>query len=161
MTIPRYGFRFVADVICQPAQIVQPAEAQPNSSVVPSEAKRQRISLKWGAAAAVLLASALGLGLLFNQQQKIAIPMTPKPVAQKIAGCSIWLINDHGRPLVLSKLAGLLEANNVACAREAYNIYYFSARFNLAVADEVFIGACPVNKTSLCKTIRYKSGAEK
>lgn len=161
VTIPRYGFRFVADVICQPAQIVQPAEAQPISSVVPPEAKRQRISLKWGAAAAVLLASALGLGLLFNQQQKIAIPMTPKPVAQKIAGCSIWLINDHGRPLVLSKLAGLLEANNVACAREAYNIYYFSARFNLAVADEVFIGACPVNKTSLCKTIRYKSGAEK
>ncbi|MCM7587334.1 hypothetical protein M8S10_00700 [Enterobacter chuandaensis] len=161
MTIPRHGFRFVADVIFQPAQAVQPAEPQSLSVVAQPEAKRQRFSLKWGVAAAVLLASALGLGLLFNQQQKIVIPMKPTPVAQKIAGCSIWLINDNGRPLVLSKLAALLEENNVACEREAYNIYYFSARFNLAAADEVFIGACPVSTTSLCKTIRYKSGAEK
>ena len=51
--------------------------------------------------------------------------------------------------------------NNVACEREAYDIYYFSARFTIPAADEVFIGACPVSKTSLCKTIRYKSGAEK
>ncbi|HDT0788088.1 TPA: transcriptional regulator, partial [Klebsiella aerogenes] len=67
----------------------------------------------------------------------------------------------HGRPLVLSKLAELLDKNGVACQREAYSVYYFSARFSLVAADEVFIGACPVNKDSLCKTIRYKSGAEK
>lgn len=158
VTIPRYGFRFVADVICQPAQA---AEQQSQPSVAPPEKKRQRISLNWAVAAAVLLAAAAGLGLMFKQHRKIVVPMTPTPVAQKIAGCSIWLINDHGQPLVVAKLATLLEANNVACERETYNIYYFSARFNLAAADEVFIGACPVSKTSLCKTIRYKSGAEK
>jgi hypothetical protein len=43
----------------------------------------------------------------------------------------LWIINDHGRPLVLSKLAELLKKNNVACEREEYNIYYFSARFRL------------------------------
>lgn len=161
VTIPRHGFRFVADVVFQPAQAVQPAEGLPHTVVATPEAKRQRISVKWAVAAAALLAAAVALGLMFKQQKKIVIPMKPTPVAQKIAGCSIWLINDHGRPLVLSKLAALLEENNVACEREAYNIYYFSARFNLAAADEVFIGACPVSTTSLCKTIRYKSGAEK
>jgi hypothetical protein len=46
------------------------------------------------------------------------------------------------------------------CQQEEYDIYYFSARLTLSAADEVFIGACPVNKSSLCKSIRYKSGPE-
>ena len=93
VTVPRFGFRFDADVIFKPAESVTPEVSQPS-------------------------------------------------VEQ------------------LSKLAELLKKNNVACEREEYNIYYFSARFSLAAADEVFIGACPVSEASLCKTIRYKSGAE-
>ena len=115
---------------------------------------------KW-AIVAVLIVAALGTSLYFSRQQGIFIPAKLKPVKEKIALCSIWIVNDHGRPLVLSKLAERLEANNVACEREAYDIYYFSARFTISAADEVFIGACPVSQTSLCKTIRYKSGAQK
>ncbi|MCB7504025.1 hypothetical protein [Enterobacter roggenkampii] len=109
---------------------------------------------------AVLTTSVVGFSLFFSRQLEITVPATLKPVKEKIAGCRLWVINDHGRPLVLSKLAELLKKNNVACEREEYNIYYFSARFSLAAADEVFIGACPVSEASLCKTIRYKSGAE-
>jgi hypothetical protein len=83
---------------------------------------------KW-AIVAVLIVAALGTSLYFSRQQGITVPAKLKPVKEKIARCSIWIINDHGRPLVLSKLAELLEANNVACEREEYNIYYFSARF--------------------------------
>jgi hypothetical protein len=76
-----------------------------------------------------------GFSLFFSRQLEITVPATLKPVKEKIAGCRLWVINDHGRPLVLSKLAELLKKNNVACEREEYNIYYFSARF--AAADEV------------------------
>lgn len=108
-----------------------------------------------------MIVAALGGCLYFSRPQGITVPAKLTPVKEKIARCSIWIINDHGRPLVLSKLAKQLEANNVACEREEYNIYYFSARFAISAADEVFIGACPGSRTRLCKTIRYKSGAEK
>ena len=151
VTVPRYGFRFDAEVIFQPGENIPSVDPQP--SVAPQEVKPQRASMKKWAIVAVLIVAALGT--------RIFIPAKLKPVKEKIARCSIWIINDHGRPLVLSKLAERLEANNVACGREEYDIYYFSARFTISAADEVFIGACPVSKTSLCKTIRYKSGAQK
>lgn len=159
VTVPRYGFRFEADVIFQPGENSQSAAPQPPS--VPQEVKPQRASMKKWAMVAVLLAAVLGATLYFSQQQGIFVTAKLKPVKEKIARCSIWIINDHGRPLVLSKLAERLEASNVVCEREEYNIYYFSARFSISAADEVFIGACPVSQSSLCKTIRYKSGAQK
>ncbi|WP_442892488.1 winged helix-turn-helix domain-containing protein [Enterobacter sp. P82] len=159
VTVPRYGFRFEADVIFQPGETIQSAAPQPSSA--PKEVKPQRLSLKRWALVAVSIVVALGASLYFSRQQGIFVPAKLNPVNDKIARCSIWIINDHGRPLVLSKLAERLEANNVACEREEYDIYYFSARFSISAADEVFIGACPVSKTSLCKTIRYKSGAQK
>lgn len=159
VTVPRYGFRFEADVIFQPGENSQSAAPQPPS--VPQEVKPQRASMKKWAIVAVLLAAALGAILYFSQQQGIFVPAKLKPVKEKIARCSIWIINDNGRPLVLSKLAERLEASNVTCEREEYDIYYFSARFSIPAADEVFIGACPVSQSSLCKTIRYKSGAQK
>ncbi|UOZ19859.1 winged helix-turn-helix domain-containing protein [Enterobacter asburiae] len=159
VTVPRYGFRFDAEVIFQPGENIPSVDPQP--SVAPQEVKPQRASMKKWAIVAVLIVAALGTSLYFSRQQGIFIPAKLKPVKEKIARCSIWIINDHGRPLVLSKLAERLEANNVACGREEYDIYYFSARFTISPADEVFIGACPVSKTSLCKTIRYKSGAQK
>lgn len=159
VTVPRYGFRFEADVIFQPGETIQSAAPQPSSA--PKEVKPQRLSLKRWALVAVSIVVALGASLYFSRQQGIFVPAKLNPVKDKIARCSIWIINDHGRPLVLSKLAERLEANNVACEREEYDIYYFSARFSISAADEVFIGACPVSKTSLCKTIRYKSGAQK
>jgi hypothetical protein len=73
---------------------------------------------KW-AIVAVLIVAALGTSLYFSRQQGIFIPAKLKPVKEKIARCSIWIINDHGRPLVLSKLAERLEANNVACGRRS------------------------------------------
>lgn len=82
-------------------------------------------------------------------------------ICNVVKRCRIWLINDHGRPLVNAKLAALLAENKVECQRENYDIYYFSARFSIAKADEVFIGACPESKSRFCKTIRYKSGAGK
>ncbi|MFL4365026.1 winged helix-turn-helix domain-containing protein [Enterobacter asburiae] len=159
VTVPRYGFRFEADVIFQPGENILSADPQPSSA--PQEVKPRRAPLKIWAVVAVLIVAALGASLYFSRQQGIFVPAKLKPVKEKIARCSIWIINDHGRPLVLSKLAERLEANNVACGREAYDIYYFSARFSISDADEVFIGACPASNTSLCKTIRYKSGAQK
>ncbi|EOZ9391166.1 transcriptional regulator [Enterobacter cancerogenus] len=159
MTIPRYGFRFDADVNFQPAQKNYVSEPQPQTQE--TEKSKQRPRLKWWLAFTVLLASAFCIGIIIFQQQNITTPLNLKPVEQKIAKCSIWLINDYGRPLELSKLAAQLDINNVMCQQEEYNIYYFSARFSLVAADEVFIGVCPVNKKILCKTIRYKSGAEK
>lgn len=157
VTVPRYGFRFEADVIFQPGENSHSAAPQPSS--VPQEVKPRRASMKKWAIVAVLIVAALGAALYFSRQQSIFVPAKLKPVKDKIARCSIWIINDHGRPLVLSKLAERLEASNVACEREEYDIYYFSARFSLSAADEVFIGACPASQSSLCKTIRYKGGA--
>ena len=159
VTVPRYGFRFEADVIFQPRENIQPVDSQ--SPVEQQDVKPRRTFLKRGAITAVAIVAALGGCLYFSRPQGITVPAKLTPVKEKIARCSIWIINDHGRPLVLSKLAKQLEANNVACEREEYNIYYFSARFAISAADDVFIGACPGSKTRLCKTIRYKSGAEK
>ena len=159
VTVPRYGFRFEADVIFQPGERIQPAEPQPPSAA--KVEKPQRASLKRWGMPAVLIIAALGASFYFSRQQGIFVPAKLMPVKEKIARCRLWIINDHGRPLVLSKLAAQLAANNVTCEREEYDIYYFSARFSIAAADEVFIGACPVSQSSLCKTIRYKSGAQK
>lgn len=159
VTVPRYGFRFDADVIFQPGENIQAAEPQ-SPSTQPDIQPRRTYLKRWLIIAALIVA-ALGAGIYISRPQEITVPAKLKPVEEKIARCSVWIINDHGRPLVLSKLAERLEANNVTCEREEYDIYYFSARFSLAAADEMFIGACPVSKTSLCKTIRYKSGAEK
>lgn len=161
VTVPRFGFRFEADVIFQPTESAPPAvpEAAPEPAVE-QPAGYKRLSRKWWLVLAILTLSAMMVGLYFSRRLEITVPATLKPVQEKIAGCRFWLVNDHGRPLVLSKMAELLKQNNVACDREEYNIYYFSAHFSLAAADEVFIGACPVSETSLCKTIRYKSGAE-
>lgn len=60
----------------------------------------------------------------------------------------------------MSKIARLLDANNVMCQQDEYDIYYFSERLTLSAADEIFIGACPVNDSRPCKSIRYKSGPE-
>lgn len=159
VTVPRYGFRFEADVIFQPGENIQSVDPQPPSA--PQEKKPQRASLKRWGIPAVLIVAALGASFCLSRQQGILVPAKLMPVKEKIERCSLWIINDHGRPLVLSKLAERLAANNVACEREEYDIYYFSARFSIAAADEVFIGACPVSQSSLCKTIRYKSGAQK
>lgn len=158
VTVPRYGFRFEADVIFQPGENIPSADLQPSSAT--QEVKPQRAPRKIWAIVAVLIVAALGAALYFSRQQWIFVPAKLKPVKEKIARCSIWIINDHGRPLVLSKLAERLEASNVACEREEYDIYYFSARFSLSAADEVFIGACPASQSSLCKTIRYKGGVQ-
>ncbi|ELV3465624.1 winged helix-turn-helix domain-containing protein [Enterobacter asburiae] len=159
VTVPRYGFRFEADVIFQPGENIPSADPQPSSA--PQEVKPQHASGKKWVIVAVLIVAALVTSFYFSRPQGIIVPAKLKPLKEKIARCSLWIINDHGRPLVLSKLAERLEANSVACEREEYDIYYFSARFSISDADEVFIGACPASKTSLCKTIRYKSGAQK
>lgn len=157
VTIHRYGFRFDADAI--PVQKERAIKPKPH---IQQSEKIQRYPWgKWLQVFAALLVAILGVIIIFRQQQDITIPAKLKPVGQKISKCSIWLINDHGRPTMLSKLAELLEKHNVACQREEYKIYYFSARFPLSAADEVFIGACPKNKSSLCKSIRYNSGVEK
>ncbi|MEF9891074.1 MULTISPECIES: winged helix-turn-helix domain-containing protein [Citrobacter] len=159
ITVPRYGFRFDADVVFHPGEKIQTDDSQPPSAQ--RDVKPRRVSLKRWLIIAALSVVPLGAIIYVSRPQEITVPAKLKPVQEKIARCSIWIIDDHGRPLVLSKLAERLEANDVACEREEYDIYYFSARFSLATADEMFIGVCPVNKTHLCKTIRYKNGAGK
>ncbi|MGK0600513.1 winged helix-turn-helix domain-containing protein [Yokenella regensburgei] len=163
VTVPRFGFRFEAEVVCQIAEKHHCCEAPEKTlkepEVVSRATTKARFSTRWYYSLIVLLAVA-GLGAYLCLPRDISVPLELKAFEEGIAGCKIWLINDHGRPLVLSRLAPLLEENKVNCQREHYNLYYFSARFSISSADEVFIGACPVNKSSLCKTIRYKSGAE-
>jgi len=152
VTVPRFGFRFDADVIVEdviPELTQQPFE---NSSGHTRSTKKLWLVL------AVLITSTFLGGWEYSRQFEITIPATLIPVKEKIAGCRIWLINDNSQPLVLSKMAELLKKNKVACEREDYNIYYLSTSFSIHAANEEFVGACPVSKTSLCKTIRYKSG---
>lgn len=156
MTVPRYGFRFDAEVIFQPGENIPSVDPQP--SVATQEVKPQRASMKKWAIVAVLIVAALGTSLYFSRQQGIFIPAKLKPVKEKIASCSIWIINDHGRPLVLSKLAERLEANNIACGREAYDIYYFSARFTISAADEVFMVPVRSAKLACVKPYVIKAG---
>lgn len=161
VTVPRFGFRFDADVFYQPVESTASGVSQPALKTVAEKPSGfTRLSKRGWLVLAVLTASAVGAGLYFSRQLEITAPVTLKPVNEKIVGCRLWLVNDDGRPLVLPQLAALLKQNDVECEREEYNIYYFSAHFSLAAADEMFIGACPVSETSQCKTIRYKSGAE-
>lgn len=106
VTVPRFGFRFDADVIFKPAESVTPEVSQPS---VEQPSGYKRLSKKWWLVLAVLTTSVVGFSLFFSRQLEITVPATLKPVKEKIAGCRLWVINDHGRPLVLSKLAELLK----------------------------------------------------
>ena len=165
ITVPRFGFRFEAEVHCQPGNDLKSAihlkTHEPSMPEVKEADQVQPGRRKKYLAMTALFAAVMGFVIFISRPQDITVPAMLKPVSDKIGQCHIWLINDHGRPLVLSKMAALLAENNIACQREAYDVYYFSARFSIAAADEVFIGACPESAGTLCKTIRYKSGAEK
>ncbi|VEB99018.1 Transcriptional activator CadC [Cedecea lapagei] len=163
LTVPRYGFRFDTEVSCQPREKEQAAILQPQQppSVAVTSARSWRISsLKGWIILAVFTTASLDLGPFFSWPDEIIVPTKLKTVEEKIAGCRIWLINESDRPLELSKVAELLRKNDVPCERKEYNIYYFSTHFSLNAADEVFIGACPLKQTSLCKTIRFKNGTK-
>ncbi|MBB1199848.1 transcriptional regulator [Enterobacteriaceae bacterium 89] len=162
ITVPRFGFRFESEVSSQLKQslLLSEPENTPVPQIKAENGKRLPVRWKKYLSLTALFVAVAGLVVAINRPKSITAPATLKPVAEKIGHCRIWLINDHGRPLVLAKMAPLLEENNVACQREAYDVYYFSARFTIAAADEVFIGACPLSTGSLCKTIRFKSGAE-
>ena len=79
----------------------------------------------------------------------------------EIGKCSVWRVNALERPLDLSKLSTLLTEHKIDCKNTKYSIYYFSARFSIKSADEIFIGACPEDEVSLCQSIRYKGGVGK
>lgn len=160
-TVPRLGFRFEGDVSCQPREKTTSPEPVVEPPVTSStSAPHFRFRFRRTALLALALVG-VAIGTFHYVKPNFILPATLKPVEENIAGCRIWLINDHGRPLVIAKLAALLAENKVECQRENYDIYYFSARFSIAKADEVFIGACPESKSRFCKTIRYKSGAGK
>lgn len=90
VTIPRYGFRFDADVIFQPAQNIDTSAPQPQ--LQKAEKRKQPPRLKWWLIFTALLASVFGIGIIIRQQQNITTPIRLKAVEQKIAKCSVWLI---------------------------------------------------------------------
>ncbi|MBU5923914.1 winged helix-turn-helix domain-containing protein [Enterobacter sichuanensis] len=160
VTLPRVGFRFDADVISYPKQLSSTPEPSPIPVNINASLKRNYVHLAGWAGFFVLTAAAIAMGVSLCRFQGITAPVELKAINEKIGGCKFWFINEQDRPLKMSKIARLLDANNVMCQQDEYDIYYFSERLTLSAADEIFIGACPVNDSRPCKSIRYKSGPE-
>lgn len=164
VTLPRFGFRFDAEVISHPKLLFCVSDPEPTTIPVSLNSKisqiwsRARLA-RW-AGLFVLTAAIIGIGFLLYRLHYVIAPVELKAINEKIGSCRFWFINEQDRPLKMSKISRLLEGNNVMCQQEEYDIYYFSERLTLSAADEIFIGACPVNKSSPCKSIRYKSGPE-
>lgn len=78
VTIPRYGFRFDADVIFQPAQNIDTSAPQPQ--LQKAEKRKQPPRLKWWLIFTALLASVFGIGIIIRQQQNITTPVRLKPI---------------------------------------------------------------------------------
>jgi DNA-binding winged helix-turn-helix (wHTH) protein len=85
VTVPRYGFRFDADVIFQPGRIFARSLSRPLSS-----RRYKRLSKKWGDCGGIDRRSA-GDEPVFSRQQEITVPAKLKPVKEKIARCSSGL----------------------------------------------------------------------
>lgn len=147
VTVPRIGFRFEADIIVQNV-----ISELPEKSVVTPPKKNWLIYT-------IFIVSFLLMVWVFSRQPDINKAVNIKLVNEKIARCRFWIVNDNVQPLVLSEISEILRNNNVECEHEDYNLYYIRSKFPIHAANEMFIGACPVTKTLLCKTIRYKSGA--
>ncbi|HGM6860369.1 TPA: transcriptional regulator [Serratia rubidaea] len=159
VTIPGVGFYFDADVVEQkhPSKNVPVQQPTPKETVV-KQKKNGIFKLRhhcFFAALAIAITVVMGHSISEYRMKKSEITTLP---SEKFEQCTIWRVNAHERPLTLSKLSALLEKNNVSCQKEKYDIYYFDDHLPIIFADEVFIGTCPMNKDSLCKTIRYKSG---
>lgn len=162
VTLPRVGFRFDADVISYPDQLSSSPEpsSMPESLSSKASQKRNYVNFAGWAGLFMLSAAAIGFGVSLCRFQGITAPVELKAINEKIGGCRFWFINEQVRPLKMAKIARLLDANNVMCQQDEYDIYYFSERLTFSAADEIFIGACPVNDRRPCKSIRYKSGPE-
>ncbi|WP_368528328.1 transcriptional regulator [Enterobacter cloacae] len=164
VTLPRIGFRFEADVISYPKQFSRTSEPEPSHIPVLFSSNTLRnwkhIRFVGWMGIFVLTAAAIGTGMYWCRLQDFTAPVELKEINEKIGGCRFWFVNEQDRPVKMSKISRLLEANNVICKGDEYDIYYFNERLTLTSADEIFIGACPINKNSPCKSIRYKSGPE-
>lgn len=164
VTLPRYGFRFDAEVISHPKLLFCVSDPEPTTIPISLNSKISQIwsraRLTRRAGLFVLTAATIGIGVSLCRFQGITAPVELKEINEKIGGCRFWFINEQVRPLKMSKIARLLDVNNVMCQQDEYDIYYFSERLTLSAADEIFIGACPVNDKRPCKSIRYKSGPE-
>ncbi|MGK8675550.1 winged helix-turn-helix domain-containing protein [Serratia marcescens] len=162
VTVPGKGFYFDADVtgqkrLCKAATI---EPVPPPKKIKPLKRRLSISTLRPYRLAALVVSILIGGGYLFSEYA-MKSSQTIKLPNEKLGQCTVWRINAPERPITLSKLPILLSENNLDCQRNKYDIYYFSTRFPLTNADEIFIGSCPENKKNLCKTIRYKSGVEK
>ncbi|WP_150143274.1 winged helix-turn-helix domain-containing protein [Enterobacter bugandensis] len=164
VTLPRFGFRFDAEVVSHPKLLFCVPDPVPASISVSLNSKISKIwsraRLTRRAGLFVLTATSIGIACLLYRLHYVIAPVELKAINETIGSCRFWFINEQDRPLKMSKISRLLEENNVMCQQEEYDIYYFSERLTLSAADEIFIGACPVNKSRPCKSIRYKSGPE-
>ncbi|WP_226938247.1 winged helix-turn-helix domain-containing protein [Klebsiella aerogenes] len=166
VTVPRFGFRFEADVTCYTTQQDTRTKMDiPIRNEKPTYKKRKvsRLGLRIGKLLilVVVLFILAGVSVSHFRRTSFTVPIRLAPENKKIGNCHIWMINVQEQPFSSSKMAKLLEENNIICQRDVYNIYYFSSSFTFVDVNEVFIGACPENKDSLCKTIRYKNGVRK
>ncbi|UDG02370.1 winged helix-turn-helix domain-containing protein [Enterobacter cloacae] len=166
VTLPRIGFRFEADVISYPKQLSRTSEPEPSripvlfSSNTLRNWKHVRLVGWMGFFMFTTAAIGMGMGMYWCRLQDFTAPIELKEINEKIEGCRFWFVNEQDRPVKMSKISRLLQENNVLCKEDEYDIYYFNERLTLTSADEIFIGACPINKNSPCKSIRYKSGPE-
>lgn len=165
VTVPRFGFRFEADITSQITQPETQTEVELSiKNEKPAAKKRSvsRLDMSLGKLLilAVIVFIMAVLVITYFRQPSITAPIRLKPVNEKLGNCRFWIINDQKQPLSISRMATLLDENDIMCQHDEYNIYFFSASFTLVDVHEVFIGACPVNKDSLCKTIRYINGVK-
>ncbi|ENZ5481024.1 hypothetical protein P805_03138 [Serratia marcescens BIDMC 44] len=162
VTVPGKGFYFDADVVGQkhPAKTAAIEPVPPPKTTKPLKKRLSFSTPRPYCLAALLVSTLMGVGY-FLSEYAMKSSKTIKLPNEKFEQCTVWRINAPERPIALSKLPILLSENNLDCQRDKYEIYYFSTRFPLTNADEIFIGFCPENKKNLCKTIRYKSGIEK
>lgn len=164
VTLPGKGFYFDTDVVAQKhldkTVAIEPVPP-PKTKTKKTWKERLRLSTHRPYCIAALVVSTLIGGSYLLSEYAMNIPRIMRLPNENFEQCTVWWISTPEKPIVLSKLPSLLSENNLDCQRDKYDIYYFSARFPLTSADEIFIGSCPKSKKGLCKTIRYKSGVEK
>jgi len=165
VTVPRFGFRFEAAVTSHITQSDTQTEVALSIKNDKPVAKKRTVSRSGMSLGKLLTLVGVvfimaGIGVSYFWHPSITAPIRLKPVNEKLGNCRFWIINDQDQTLSVSRMAKLLEENDIMCQHDEYNIYFFSASFTLVDVNEVFIGACPVNKGRLCKTIRYINGVK-
>lgn len=166
VTIPKYGFRFEAEISCladESGEKKQPAvpfgEETEHHNNASTHFKPLGRYIKLLLLLGVIFSLGVGIRAVFTRH---TLPVSSLiSAAGHIDKCRLWLSYNHDSSTGWKSLRTLLAANGIDCQRRDYDVFYSRARFTISEANEIFIGVCPLTGVELCKSIRYKSGAEK